>query len=127
MTKKILIIEDDRSLSGDIKIILDFYDYEVNIINRVDDLVNIPDFSIYHCIMLDIMMKTEGTLNMAGYKESGEAAFAYIRKISSKTPIIIMSAMDKDDIQINFKKDNVSYIKKPFSGMDQLLEKVSSI
>jgi DNA-binding NtrC family response regulator len=127
MTEKILIIEDDRSLSADIEIILSFFDYKVEVINRVDEIIKVKNFDKYKCIMLDIMMKTEGQLNMDNFKESGEAAYSYIRSKSKNTPIIIMSAMDKEDISINFTKQNVFYIKKPFSGMDQLVEMVTSI
>ena len=126
MSKKILLIEDDKFLTNDLEVILDIYDYQTETLNNVDDIVNIDDFEQYQCIFLDVMMRSSGKIMMKNFKESGEAAYSYIRE-KSKVPIFIMSAMDKDDININFNKPNVTYIKKPFSGMDQILKLVNSI
>jgi DNA-binding response OmpR family regulator len=126
MSKKILLIEDDKFLTNDLEVILDIYDYQTETLNNVDGIVNIDDFEQYKCVFLDVMMRSSGILMMKNFKESGEAAYSYIRE-KSQVPIFIMSAMDKDDIKINFNKPNVTYIKKPFSGMDQILKLVNSI
>jgi CheY-like chemotaxis protein len=124
MTNKILIIEDDKYLSEDMKSILELFDYETQIINDVDELVEITDFKSFHKIFLDIMMRTDGALHMNDFNESGEAALSYIRSKNRTTKVIVMSAMDQEDINIDFSLPNVKYVKKPFSGMDQLLELV---
>lgn len=127
MSNKILLIEDDKFLTNDVEVILDIYGFQTKTINNVDDITKIDDFSKYKCIFLDIMMRSDGVLPMKKHKESGEAAFEYIRKNSKTVPIFIISAMDRNDIDIDFKSKNVNYIKKPFSGMEQLLKLVNSI
>lgn len=126
MSNKILLIEDDKFLTNDLEVILDIYDYQTDTINNVDDILKVTDFSQYKCVFLDIMMRSSGALPLGNFKESGEAAYAYIRN-QSDIHIFIMSAMDKDDLILDFNQENVEYIKKPFSGMSDVLKLVKSI
>lgn len=118
---KVLVIEDDKYLTSDIEAILDIYDYDVEIINDVDELCDYPNFDKYSYIFLDIMMKTTGRLPAENCAEAGESAYKYIRKKRKDIPIIVMSAMDKEDIEVDFNNDSTLYIKKPFSGIDELI------
>lgn len=127
MSKNVLIIEDDKFLTNDLELILEVSNTSTKIINDVDKLISIKNFDIYDCIFLDIMMRTKGEIPMNNFTEAGEAAYFYIREISKNIPIFIISAMDKEDINVDFNKDNVKYIKKPFESMEQVLELVDSI
>lgn len=125
MKEKILIIEDDKYLTDDIEIILDLFDYETSVVNYVDDIKKIDSFHEFKVILLDIMMRTNGAIDMNNHKESGEVVYQLIRNESEETPVIVMSAMDKEDININFSDINTKYIKKPFSGIEQLMELIN--
>jgi len=125
MKEKILIVEDDRYLADDIQTILELFDYQTQVVNDVDDILKVGDMNNLKLILLDIMMRTDGEIEMNGFKESGEAVYSYIRKKYKNIPIVIMSAMDKEDININFNDNHTKYIKKPFSGIEQLMELIN--
>jgi DNA-binding response OmpR family regulator len=120
VNNRILVVEDDRYITSDLKLALEIFGYDPTIINKADEVLEIADFDSFKCIILDIMMKTYGKLEKPQNLEAGEAIYYHIRK-SSNTPIIIASAMDKEDIDINFDDEKVEYLKKPLSGLDEIM------
>lgn len=124
---KVLIIEDDRFLTP----ALEFYLDEENIHSDVThsamealDIIAIAEQ--YNAIILDIMMerpKNKTPEEIGG--ETGTYLYREIRKISKDIPIIILSILPKDRIDIDFSKSNVLYVPKPIeSEAEELIRKV---
>lgn len=124
MNNKILIVEDDKFITDILQESLELFDYDVTVINHIDEIAEFSNFNKYKVILLDIMMKTEGQLNLGKFSESGEAAYELIRKDSPNTKVIVMTALERDDIDIDFSNENTLYMKKPFSELEQILDAI---
>jgi lipopolysaccharide/colanic/teichoic acid biosynthesis glycosyltransferase/ActR/RegA family two-component response regulator len=114
MAEKILIIDDDKTLTQMVKIILSTQKYETVAVHDVESALDLlldwrPDL-----ILLDIMMP----------KRDGFEALGFIRQNenTSTTPIIMLTA--KPDIEaktIAFQTGADDYIVKPFNKEELLL------
>ncbi|MCL1996421.1 MAG: response regulator transcription factor [Defluviitaleaceae bacterium] len=102
---KILIIEDEMSIQTILKTYLEEFGLEIDLAN--DGLDGITKFQsgTYDLVLLDILLP----------KIDGYAVLELIRKDTS-TPVIMITALDKDDDQMKaFDLTADDYITKPFN------------
>ena len=112
---RILIIEDDKYLTDDLRFFIEGAGHTCEVYRYADDVIeNLDTFGQYDLIILDIMM-------MRGTKivddkpdiETGEILYSKIRKKYHKKRIIILSAKDFKAMTIDFSKEaNVDIIEK---------------
>ncbi|WP_462175169.1 response regulator [Pseudoalteromonas gelatinilytica] len=121
--KKVLIVEDDKYFSSDLAELLDFEDITSVVKNSADEFwPELDNLDEYDAILLDIMMRKGTQLSNAGPGETGELLFNEIRR-RSNIKVIVLSAKNKNEINIKFNKKNVKYLAKPLSGnLQELLE-----
>lgn len=113
---KILIIEDDKTISKTLMEHLIKWEYEVNC---ADDFKNIKELVIQtnpHLILLDIMLPF-----FNGFYWCGE-----IRKISNAPVIFISSAADNMNIVMAMNMGGDDFIAKPFD-LDVLTAKIQAV
>ncbi len=113
---KILIIEDDKTISKTLMEHLIKWEYEVNC---ADDFKNIKELVIEtnpHLILLDIMLPF-----FNGFYWCGE-----IRKISNAPVIFISSAADNMNIVMAMNMGGDDFIAKPFD-LDVLTAKIQAV
>ncbi len=113
---KILIIEDDKTISNTLMEHLIKWEYEVNC---ADDFKNIKELVIQtnpHLILLDIMLPF-----FNGFYWCGE-----IRKISNAPVIFISSAADNMNIVMAMNMGGDDFIAKPFD-LDVLTAKIQAV
>ncbi|EGT3616828.1 response regulator transcription factor [Clostridium perfringens] len=114
--KKILIIEDDLRIRKYMKKYLEGYDYEVDIINDFENVIEEVLKVSADLIILDINLP----------KFDGFYFLKSIRK-SLKTPVIIVSARSEEAEQIRgIEMGADDYVTKPFS-MGILLAKINAV
>lgn len=116
MKQKILVIEDEPSIQNIIRAFLEDAGYEVS--SAVDGAAGIAQFHKEHpdLVLLDLMLP----------KVDGYTVCEIIRK-ESKTPIIMMTALDDEDSQIKgFDALADDYITKPFS-MPLVLRRIEAV
>ncbi len=112
---KILIVEDDNTISSIIKEKLDKWGYEVSIVSDFNDILS--DYISFepHLILMDI--------NLPYY--DGFYWCTKIRELSN-IPIVFISSRDTDSDKIRaISQGGDDYIEKPFS-MDLLIAKVQA-
>lgn len=113
---KVLIIEDDKTISNTLMEHLKKWEYEVV---RVDDFKNITEFVIQanpHLILLDIMLPF-----FNGFYWCNE-----IRKFSNAPIIFISSASDNMNIVMAMNMGGDDFIAKPFD-LDVLTAKIQAV
>jgi len=108
---KILLVEDDRSISGFITKGLKEMFYAVDSAFDGEEGLHLALSQSYDMIILDIMLP-----EMDGWK-----VLETIRKEQVKTPVIILTAIDaKEDIVRGLELGADDYLVKPFSFMEFL-------
>ena len=101
---KILLIEDNKEISNNIKLYLELEDYEVDIAFAWDTWLDKATTKTYDLILLDLMLPVID-------------GFTICEKLTRKinTPIIMITAKDSIEDKIKwFEKGTVDYIVKPF-------------
>ncbi len=114
--QKILIVEDDKKLRGELEIFLSNNGYEAESLKTFDNTINDILSINPNLILLDI--------NLPGV--DGEYVCKEIRKVSN-VPIIIVTSRDSEIdelLSINYGADH--YITKPFN-IQILLAKIASL
>ena len=113
---KILIIDDDESLSDIMKDMLEDYDYNVEKAFSVDEAFTLLTDRKYDLILLDINLP-DGD----GFEICSE-----LRKVST-VPIIFASAKTSEDDRIRgFEEGGDDFLPKPYS-MKELLVRVNAL
>lgn len=111
--KKILIIEDDNLIIKILDFILKKAGYEIHIARDGNEGIEKIDSIQPDLIITDIMMP---------YK-SGLEITAYVKKNHPTIPIIIVSALGKEDQTVieGFKLGVDDFIAKPFNPLELVL------
>ena len=114
--RKILIIDDDKSLSDITKEMLESYDYEVGQAFSVDEAYEVLTDGKFDLILLDINLP-----DGEGFEVCQE-----LRKVST-VPVIFASARTSvDDRVAGFEMGGDDYLPKPYS-MKELLVRVNAL
>ncbi|EPH96538.1 MULTISPECIES: response regulator transcription factor [unclassified Enterococcus] len=101
---KLLIVEDDKLLSRNIKEILNDFGEITQVYDGSEGLYEI-ETGVYDLVILDLMMP-----EMNGYE-----VLAEIRKQKNRVPVLILTAKDALDDKIEgFEKGADDYLTKPF-------------
>ena len=101
---KILLIEDNKEISNNIKLYLELEDYDVDVAYSWDIWLDKATTKTYDLILLDLMLPVIDW-------------FTICEKLTRKieTPIIMITAKDSIEDKIKwFEKWTVDYIVKPF-------------
>jgi DNA-binding response OmpR family regulator len=114
---KILIIDDSYEFCEPLKEILDSWNHESFFLSESDDaLKEIKDLTKYDVIILDIMLIVGDSFKLEKYPEVGVFLYDEIRKKNKKKPIIIVSALTRQQFSNYFLDDeNLIYLNKPLS------------
>lgn len=101
---KLLIVEDDKLLSRNIKEILEDFGEITQVYDGSEGLYEIES-GVYDLVLLDLMLP-----EMNGYE-----VLAEIRKQKNQVPVLILTAKDALDDKIEgFEKGADDYLTKPF-------------
>ncbi len=117
MKTKLLLVEDETSLSMIVKDVLEKQGFEVECAFTGDDGLKLfysfkPDI-----VVTDIMMPKLDGLSMT----------ELIRQSDKTTPILFLSAKSKtEDVVTGFEAGGNDYLKKPF-GMDELIVRIKGL
>ncbi|HPS83597.1 MAG TPA: response regulator transcription factor, partial [Bacteroidales bacterium] len=114
---RILLVEDDRTLSTLVRDILEINKYEVVLCSNGEEGLATFKSQKFDLLLVDIMMP----------KMDGITMIKEIRRYDQRVPIIIISAKDmKDDKVEGFRAGADDYVVKPFST-DELLLRIDAI
>lgn len=114
---RILLVEDDRTLSTLVRDILEINKYEVVLCANGEEGLATFKSQKFDMMLVDIMMP----------KMDGITMIKEIRRYDQRVPIIIISAKDmKDDKVEGFRAGADDYVVKPFST-DELLLRIDAI
>jgi CheY-like chemotaxis protein len=125
---KVLLIEDDRFLIDDLKTFIEFEGHSCTIYSGPDQVIeNLKELQQFDVIILDIMMSRGSYLQDEDPDfETGELLYLRIRKELPDLRILIISAKNFTEMQINFSRErNVETVSKPFSSTaSELISKI---
>lgn len=111
MKLKILLADDVKELANAVGAILEYNNYEVDIVENGKEAVDRVKNNIYDCIILDVMMPVM----------NGVEAVKQIRKLNVKTPIILLTAKHLvDDKVAGLDSGANDYLTKPFEKKELL-------
>ena len=111
MKLKILLADDVEELAEAVGAMLEYNNYEVDIVNNGKDAFDKANKEIYDCIILDVMMPI-----MDGFE-----VVKRIRKLNIKTPIILLTAKSLVDDKVEGLDAGANdYITKPFEKKELL-------
>lgn len=114
---RLLLAEDEKSLSKAVKAILEASKYSVDAVFDGEEALEYLDVDTYDGVILDVMMP----------KKDGFTLAQEIRQANSEVPIIFLTAKTlKEDILEGFKIGADDYITKPFS-MEELVFRIEAI
>lgn len=112
MAKRILLLEDEKSLSNVITLNLEMEGFEVVLAEKGKDALKLSKEQYFDLIILDIMLPDI----------SGMTVCEQIRLDNLKVPMIILSAKDTSSDRIEgLKKGADDYLTKPFNFEELLL------
>ena len=112
MAERILLLEDEKSLSDVISLNLEIEGYEVIVTDKGKEALKISKNQHFDLIILDIMLPDI----------SGMTVCEQIRLDNLKVPMIILSAKDTSHDRIEgLKKGADDYLTKPFNFEELLL------
>ena len=115
----ILLVEDDRFLIDDLKTFIEYEGHTCEVFTGPDEVIDkIDSLGFFDVIILDIMMSRGSYLQQENVDfETGELLYQKIRDRYPELPVIIISAKNFTDMQINFSAEpNVNTISKPFDS-----------
>lgn len=111
MKLKILLADDVEELAEAVGAILEYNNYEVDIVNTGNEALEKAKEKLYDCIILDVMMPI-----MNGFE-----VVKQIRKINIKTPIILLTAKSLVDDKVEGLDAGANdYLTKPFEKKELL-------
>ena len=116
---KVLLIEDDRFLIDDLKTFIEYEGHSCTVYTGPDEVIeNLEALGEYDAIILDIMMTRGSYLQEEDPDfETGELLYLRIRVLYPDLVILIISAKNFSDMQIDFSiENNVETISKPFDS-----------
>lgn len=114
--KSVLLIEDDIALSKEIKLVLEKWGYEVNLINDFQNIMKEFINTNPYLVIMDV--------NLPFF--DGFYWCSKIREVS-KTPIIYLSSRDSNmDVIMGINNGGDDYVSKPFSE-DLLITKIRAV
>ena len=110
---KILVIEDDKIINNIIEFLLKKEGYTIDIARDGNEGFDMINANNYDLIITDIMLP---------YK-SGLEVTSYVKTNFPKIPIIIISALGKEDLTIieAFKLGADDLVAKPFNPIELIL------
>lgn len=116
---KILVVDDDSGIGEMLKTLLEFYGYEVTVIEKPDTAEEIIKEEGIHLVMLDMLISgVNGTDVCIDLRESDSEKVANI-------PILMMSALHDAGTKCrNAGADD--FIAKPFE-MEDLITKIQEV
>ena len=124
----VLLIEDDRFLIDDLKTFIEYEGHSCVVYIGPDEVINnLDSLNRFDAIILDIMMARGSYLQEEDVRfETGELLYLKIREKYPGLPVIIISAKNFHDMQINFAaEENVETISKPFdSTASELIKRI---
>ena len=124
----VLLIEDDRFLIDDLKTFIEFEGHTCTIYEGPDQVIeNLRELQQFDVIILDIMMRRGKYLQEEDPDfETGELLYQRIRDELPDQKILIISAKNFSEMQIDFAKErNVDTITKPFSSTaSELIDRI---
>lgn len=111
--KKILVIEDDKIINNIIEFLLKKEAYFIDVARDGNEGFDMINQNNYDLIITDIMLP---------YK-SGLEVTSYVKTNFPKIPIIIISALGKEDLTIieAFKLGADDLVAKPFNPIELIL------
>ncbi|MBI3252364.1 MAG: response regulator [Candidatus Omnitrophica bacterium] len=114
--KKVLIVDDDREMTGVLREILQENNYKVCVAANGLEAIDISNKEKVDVILLDIRMPFfSGFWFCDAFKK---------RPQTVDIPVVIMSASsNEEDVQKAYKLGAAGYLKKPFQ-MDELLSTI---
>ncbi len=111
MNFKILLADDVEELAEAIGAMLEYNDYEVDIVYNGEDAFDKAKAGLYDCIILDVMMPI-----MNGFE-----VVKKLRKINVRTPIILLTAKSLVDDKVEGLDLGANdYLTKPFEKKELL-------
>jgi DNA-binding response OmpR family regulator len=114
---RILLAEDERSLSKAIVALLEKNNYSVDAVYDGDEMLNYIDAGNYDAVILDIMMP----------KRDGLSALREMRKRGYTIPVLILSAKaEVDDKVTGLDAGANDYLTKPFA-VKELLARIRAM
>ena len=125
---KVLLIEDDRFLIEDLKTFIEYEGHVCVVHTGADEVIdNLDSIGQYDAVILDIMMARGKYLQDENpIYETGELLYQKIRAQYPALQVLIISAKNFSDMQINFAAEaNVEAISKPFdSTASELIKRI---
>ncbi len=110
MNKKIIIIEDEKSISDTLTLVLEDEGYDVTVYDK--GKAGLKKYQEHHLLVLDLMLPDMNGLDI----------LQEIRKVDATFPILITSAKStEDDIVKGLELGADDYVVKPFSIKELIL------
>ena len=116
---KVLLVEDDRFLIDDLKTFIEYEGHTCVVFTGPDEVIDqLDSLGSFDVIILDIMMSRGSYLQEEDVRfETGELLYQRIRERYPNQQMMIISAKNFSDMQIDFAAENyVNTISKPFSS-----------
>lgn len=112
MKKQILLLEDDYELGDTLKELLEYHDYEVDLVKNGNSAIDASYDNSYDLYIFDINVPEMNGLDL----------LKSLREADDKTPAIFISALvDLNSITKGFEVGADDYIKKPFFPQELLI------
>ncbi|MDX9697399.1 MAG: response regulator [Bacteroidales bacterium] len=127
---KILLIDDSYEFTEPVKELIEREGHTVDVITNSDEAFQkLGQVHQYDILLLDLMFIVGEKFTLGAYPEVGVLFYKQIRKGNLKLPIIIISALSKNNFQSYFEGDkNLFYINKPLSSnMEELKNCINTI
>lgn len=114
---RILLAEDERSLSRALVVLLEKNNYSVDAVYDGEEFLNYLEGGNYDAAILDVMMP----------KRDGISALVEMRKRGSSIPVLILSAKSEvDDKILGLDSGANDYLTKPFA-VGELLARIRAM
>jgi len=112
MKKKILVVDDNESVAGTIKLLLESTNnYQVKILSQAKDILACVHAFKPDVILLDLLMPDIGGFEVCEMLDRDSVGMG--------TPIIVVSGLDKDVDKVKaYKLGIVDYLVKPITKGD---------
>jgi PAS domain S-box-containing protein len=117
MQKRVLLVEDEVQLAYILKQTLEFNQYQVDMVHKVDDGLERIASNHYDCVISDYYLP----------EKSGDNLFKYVQKHKLQLPFIFMTGSPSLDFAVDFlKQGGAEYITKPFN-LNDFVAKVNRV
>ena len=115
--KKVMVVDDEKDFLEITKLNLEETDkYEVMTLSNAKDIISHVDTFKPDVMLLDMLMPTMGGVEVCEMLNNDP--------VGAKIPVIIVSALDKDEDKLKaYKAGVVGYISKP-AGKNDLIAKI---